>query len=105
VGDEWFAGTYGAGVLRLDTHGEWHSFADLKDGFVVNPNAMVASGGQVYAGTLDRGLFVFDGSSARWRNTSMGLPSRNVTALAAGGGYLYAGTDNGLVRISEGALR
>ena len=30
VGDEWFAGTYGAGVLRLDPHGEWHSFADLK---------------------------------------------------------------------------
>jgi hypothetical protein len=35
----------------------------------------------------------------------MGLPSKNVTAVAAGGGYLYAGTDNGLVRIAEGALR
>ena len=32
VGDEWFAGTYGAGVLRLDASGEWHSFPDLKDG-------------------------------------------------------------------------
>ena len=105
VGDEWFAGTYGAGVLRLDGNGEWHSFPDLKDGFVVNPNAMVLSGGQVYAGSLDRGLFVFDRASGRWRNTLMGLPSKNVTALAAGGGYLYAGTDNGLVRISEGALR
>ena len=60
VGDEWFAGTYGAGVLRLDPHGEWHSFADLKEGFVVNPNAMAVSGGHVYAGSLDRGLFVFD---------------------------------------------
>ena len=105
VGDEWFAGTYGAGVLRLDASGEWHSFPDLKDGFVVNPNAMVVSGGQVYAGSLDRGLFVFDRASGRWSNTPMGLPSKNVTALAAGGGYLYAGTDNGLVRIAEGALR
>jgi ligand-binding sensor domain-containing protein len=105
VGDEWFAGTYGAGVLRLDGSGEWHSFPDLKDPFVVNPNAMVVSGGQVYAGSLDRGLFVFDRSSRRWRNTLGGVPSKNVTALAAGGGYLYAGTDNGLVRISEGALR
>ena len=105
VGDDWFAGTYGAGVLRLDAHGEWHSFADLKAGFVVNPNAMAVSGGHVYAGSLDRGLFVFDRSTARWSNTNLGLPSKNVTALAAGGGYLYAGTDNGLVRIAEGALR
>jgi ligand-binding sensor domain-containing protein len=105
VGDEWFAGTYGAGVLRLDAAGVWHSFPDFKQGFVVNPNAMVVSGGHVYAGSLDRGLFVFDRDSGRWSNTSAGLPSRNVTALAAGGGYLYAGTDNGLVRIAEGALR
>ena len=105
VGDEWFAGTYGAGVLRLDASGEWHAFAELKEGFVVNPNAMVASGGQIYAGSLDRGLFIFDRASGRWTNTSIGLPSRNVTALAAGGGYVYVGTDNGLVRIAEGALR
>jgi len=77
----------------------------LKPGFVVNPNAMAVSGGQVYAGSLDRGLFVYDRASGRWSNTTMGLPSRNVTALAAGGGYLYVGTDNGLVRIAEGALR
>jgi ligand-binding sensor domain-containing protein len=105
VGDEWFAGTYGAGVLRLDAPGEWHSFPDLKEGFVVNPNAIAVSGGQVYAGSLDRGLFVYDRASARWTSTSVGLPSKNVTALAAGGGYLYVGTDNGLVRIAEGALR
>jgi ligand-binding sensor domain-containing protein len=105
VDDDWFAGTYGAGVLRLDSNGQWHAFPDLKDGFVVNPNAMVASGDRVYAGSLDRGLFVFDRSSGRWSSTSTGLPSLNVTALAADGGYLYAGTDNGLVRIAEGALR
>ena len=105
VGDEWFAGTYGAGVLRLDASGEWHAFADLKEGFVVNPNAMVASGGQLYAGSLDRGLFIFDRASGRWSSTTNGLPSKNVTALAAGGGYVYVGTDNGLVRIVEGALR
>jgi ligand-binding sensor domain-containing protein len=105
VGDEWFAGTYGAGVLRLDALGQWHSFPDLHDGFVVNPNAMATSGGQLYVGSLDRGLFVYDRASGRWTNTTLGLPSKNVTALATGGGYLYAGTDNGLVRIAEGALR
>jgi ligand-binding sensor domain-containing protein len=105
VGDEWFAGTYGAGVLRLDGHGEWHSFPDQPAGVVVNPNAMIASGGRVYAGSMDSGLLLFDRSAGRWTSTTAGLPSRNVTALAAGGGYLYVGTDNGLVRILEGALR
>lgn len=105
VGDEWFAGTYGAGVLRLDASGEWHSFADLKEGFVVNPKAMAATPGRVYAGSLDHGLFVYDRASGRWANTTTGLPSKNVTAMAADGGYLYIGADNGLVRIAEGALR
>jgi len=105
VGDEWFAGAYGAGVLRLDKSGEWHSFPDLPAGLVVNPNAMTVSGGLVYAGTLDRGLFVYDRSSGRWTNTTRGLPSRNVTALVAGNGYVYVGTDNGLVRMAEGSLR
>jgi len=105
VGPDWFAGTYGAGVLRLDPNGEWHSFLDLKDGFIVNPNAMAASSGQVYAGSLDRGLFVYDRASGRWTNTTEGLPSKNVTALVSGAGYIYVGTDNGLVRIREGALR
>jgi ligand-binding sensor domain-containing protein len=63
------------------------------------------SGGQLYAGSLDRGLFVYDRASARWTSTTAGLPSKNVTALAAGNGYLFVGTDNGLVRMAEGALR
>jgi len=105
MGGDWFAGTYGAGVMRLDASGEWHSFPDLRDGFVVNPNAMVVSGGRLYAGSLDRGLFIFDRASGRWTNTVAGLPSRNVTALAEGNGYLYLGTDNGLVRMAEGALQ
>jgi ligand-binding sensor domain-containing protein len=105
VGSEWFAGTYGGGVLRLDAAGQWTSFPDLKDGFVVNPNALLGTAERVYAGSLDRGLFVFERSSGRWRNTFSGLPSLNVTALAANGGYLYVGTDNGLVRIPEGSLR
>ncbi len=66
---------------------------------------MTVSGGAVYAGSLDRGLFVFDRASGRWTNTAMGLPSRNVTAVVAGKGYVYVGTDNGLVRMAEGALR
>jgi len=105
VGEAWFVGTYGAGVLRLDPSGEWHAFPDLPRDFVVNPNAMAVSGARVYAGSLGRGLFVYDRGTGRWMNTTAGLPSTNVTALVPGGGYLYVGTDNGLVRMAEGALQ
>jgi ligand-binding sensor domain-containing protein len=101
VGDDWFAGTYGAGILRLDGMGQWRSFPEASDAFAVNPNAMLVTESHVYAGTLDRGLYAYDRRTDRWTIITAGLPSRNVTALATRGGYLYIGTDNGLVRILE----
>ena len=103
VGDDWFAGTYGAGVMRLDNSGHW---SNMTPPFEVNPNAMVQSGGvqsggAVYVGSLGKGLWVYSG---RWRNVTAGLPSLNVTAVAAGNGFVYAGTNNGLVRFREGDL-
>ena len=99
VGDDWFAGTYGAGVMRLDSSGHW---AAMTPAFEVNPNAMVDAGGALYVGSLGKGLWVYSG---RWRNVTAGLPSLNVTAVAVGNGFVYAGTDNGLVRFREGDLR
>ncbi len=101
VGDEWFVGTYGAGVLRLDAQGAFHTFPDLRAPFEVNPNAMLATGGAIYAGSLSHGLYVYDRATGRWHNLQAGLPSANVTAFAARDGYVYAGTDNGLVRFPE----
>ena len=101
VGEDWFVGTYGAGVARFDSSGVWHSFADLPAQFEVNPNAMLATDRAVYAGSLGDGLYIFDRATGRWRNVRDGLPSPNVTALAASGGFIYAGTDNGLVRFRE----
>jgi len=101
VGDDWFVGTYGAGILRFDSAGRWQTFADATAPFSVNPNAMLASEGRVYAGTLGKGLFVFDRTSVRWTAHVAGLPSSNVTAIALHDGYVYVGTDNGLIRIPE----
>jgi ligand-binding sensor domain-containing protein len=101
AGDDWFAGTYGSGVLRLDAMGQWRSFPEASEAFVVNPTAMLVTENHVYAGTLDRGLYAYDRRAGRWTAIAAGLPSRNVTALAAHDGYLYIGTDNGLVRILE----
>lgn len=103
VGNEWFAGTYGAGVYRFDG-AVWQSFADLRTGFVVNPGALCVTESAVYAGSLGNGLAVYNRANGRWGFQRAGLPSSNVTAVAAGGGQVYIGTDNGLVRIDERSL-
>ncbi|HLW78013.1 MAG TPA: hypothetical protein VKU44_00300 [Terriglobia bacterium] len=102
VGEEWFVGTYGAGILRFDGSEQWDTLTGVSGPFVVNPNAMLVTPAKVYACTLDRGLYVYDRASGRGATLTKGLPSANVQALAASGGYLYVGTDNGLVRMADG---
>ncbi len=104
TGDDWFIGTYGAGVLKLDSTGHWSTFADWRSPAVINPNAMLVTDRAVYAGTLGQGLAIYNRASGRWTLHTSGLPSLNVTALARGNGYLYIGADNGLVRTAEKAL-
>jgi len=104
VGSEWMVGTYGAGILGLDRSGQFHSYETGSGPFEVNPNAMLVTPSYVLAGTLGEGLYVYDRQSGRWSIIHAGLPSLNVTALAAASGYIYVGTDNGLVRIPEQKL-
>jgi len=101
VGREWFAGTYGAGVLKMNDHGTWEIFADMPSDIVVNPNALLVTKANVFAGTLGRGLWIFDRERQRWSEMERGLPSLNVTALAEKDGSLFVGTDNGLARFDE----
>src|SRR6266853_589308 len=104
VGSEWMVGTYGAGILGLDRSGHFQSVEVGSGQFEVNPNAMLVTSSYVLAGTLGQGLYLYDRQSARWSAIRDGLPSSNVTALAAANGYIYIGTDNGLVRIPEQKL-
>ena len=104
VGSEWMVGTYGAGVLGLDRSGHFHTFDVGSGNFEVNPNAMLVTPAFVLAGGLGTGLYLYDRTSGRWSVMEQGLPSLNVTALAAANGYIYIGTDNGLVRIPERML-
>lgn len=102
VGRDWMIGTYGGGIVRLDDAGHFHSY-DVATGanLEINPTAMVATERHIFAGSLGKGLFVYDRAADRWTKISEGLPSENVTALAADKEFLYIGTDNGLVRIRE----
>jgi len=97
-------GTYGSGVLALDSQGKFHTFQTATTSTEINPNAMLVTKDHVFAGSLDRGLYVYDREKERWTVVTDGLPSMNVTALAEGNGYIYVGTDNGLVRIEESKL-
>jgi hypothetical protein len=101
VDKDFFVGTYGAGVLRITDRGVWETFEDMRGTIEINPNAMIATAGAVYAGSLDRGLAVYNMASGRWGFFTAGLPSRDVTAVEARGGVLYIGTDNGLVKVPE----
>jgi ligand-binding sensor domain-containing protein len=105
VGSEWMVGTYGAGVLGLDSSGRFHTYEIASGLSEINPNAMLASRDYVLAGTLGEGLYVYDRRSGRWSVIRDGLPSLNVTAFASLNGYIYIGTDNGLVRIPEQKLQ
>jgi ligand-binding sensor domain-containing protein len=99
LGDSWLIGTYGGGVVQLDPGGQWRDFPDFPAQTVVNPNAMLAVSNRVLAGTLDRGLFVYSAAEHRWTPVTDGLPSLNVTALAASSTNVFIGTDNGIVRM------
>jgi ligand-binding sensor domain-containing protein len=105
VGDEWMIGTYGNGVVGLDRAGHFRAFERATAEMEINPNAMLVTAQHVLAGTLGRGLYVYDREKQRWAALGEGLPSLNVTALAESNGYIYVGTDNGLVRIQEQKLQ
>jgi ligand-binding sensor domain-containing protein len=96
VGDEWMVGTYGAGLMRLDQEGHFQPLEGATAPYNVNPNALLATAGRIYVGTMGRGLGVYERATGRWSEVRDGLPSLNVTALTSGNGYLYIGTDNGL---------
>jgi ligand-binding sensor domain-containing protein len=100
-GDGWVIGIYGGGIVRLGADGRFESFDVATARFEVYPNSMLATGQHILAGTLGKGLYVYNRSSKHWSIISAGLPSLTVTALAAANGLVYVGTDNGLVRISE----
>jgi ligand-binding sensor domain-containing protein len=100
-GNDWMVGTYGGGIVRLLADGHFEPFDVATGKFEVYPNAMLATERHILAGTLGKGLYVYNRSSHRWSVITEGLPSLIVTALASGDGFIYVGTDNGLVRIQE----
>ncbi len=103
-GQRWFVGTYGAGVVELGADGQIAPMDGGTRAMEINPNAMLVTERQVFAGSLGEGLFVYDRAGGRWSQVTAGLPSLNVTALAEHDGELYVGTENGVAHIAEARL-
>ena len=100
-----YLGTYGSGVIRLNRDWSITGYTEFaRQRVEINPHALLLTACCLYAGTANQGLAVLRRGDTRWRFISAGLPSTNVTALAAHGETLYVGTDNGLVSVSESRL-
>ena len=93
-----WAGTYDAGVLRLQGNGKWRTM--VRDAWI-NPNAMVLTPAGAAMGTMGDGLLLYDRSTKTWqRLTSIsGLPSDDVTALRSAGDTLWVGTRAGIAEV------
>ena len=70
VDDEWFAGTYGGGLFRLDAKGVWQRFADLNGPIEINPNAMAVTDTHVFAGSSREGCWPSTGARSGGRRSS-----------------------------------
>ena len=91
-----FAGFYNAGLVKLDGPRIEPILPDVW----VNAGALAAFGPGLAVGTLDQGLWVYDGTSARGFTTCDGLPDDDVTdVLPDGQGGLWVATRGGLAHL------
>lgn len=91
-GDVVWAGTYNAGVTRIDG-----DLATFLGGGWVNPSGLTWDGDRLLASTMD-GLVTGDGQRATW-TTTPALPGRDVTGAVRTGRTLWVATRRGLAAI------
>jgi hypothetical protein len=96
-GNAVIAGTYDAGLARLEADGRAEALTDA-GAIWVNPNGVFRVGDALAVTTLGDGLVVRRGG--RVVTHRAGLPSDDVTAIAVFEGAVWIGTRGGLVRWS-----
>jgi len=96
-----YAGSFGLGIFRSrDRGGSWDAVnSGLKDLFVL----CLANGkdGTLYAGTFRKGVFQSRDGGTSWQAMNTGLKRLEIKALLVEDGVIYAGTGDGVYRLSE----
>jgi ligand-binding sensor domain-containing protein len=100
-------GTYGDGLYMLPRDGGKVRHFSKASGEIVDDWVLSAceTAMGIYFGSFGGGVSVLDKSSGNWRRIGLGdgLPSLDITAIAAGGSYLFFGTlGAGVCRYYEG---
>ncbi len=99
--DAVFAGSFGLGMFRSEDRGRvWAPSNDgLTDPFVL----CLATGrdGVVYAGTFRGGVFRTRDDGRSWQAINAGLKRLEIKALLVVGELIYAGTGDGVYRLSQ----
>ena len=85
-----FAGTYNAGVVRIDSKGVSAEVRSFESAWI-NPHGLLRFDGALFAATAGGGLFSAEGKSEAH------LPSQDVTAVVEHDGALWVGTRQGLL--------
>ena len=97
VNKDLYIGTYGGGVDRLGKDGKWINFYPVIGKLEVN--SLYYDKPLLFVGTLDKGVFIYNGEKDRWFNLKRGLSSLNVTSIIAEAKYIYFGTDCGITKM------
>lgn len=96
--EEIIIGTYNSGVAAVSADG----VTTLRGDLWVNAGALFAAPELIAAGTLDQGLWLFDGEAWRTLTTADGLLDNDVTdVLPDGEGGLWVATRGGLSRLAS----
>jgi ligand-binding sensor domain-containing protein len=104
-GDDLWVGTYASGLARRTSARVWTQLAEPEiPSNWINPGALAAWRERIWAGTVERGLMVSPRQrpgdrEGRWTTLVEGLPSADVTALAADDDGLWVGTRGGVARV------
>ncbi len=98
AGSNLFAGTDAGVFLSGDDGATWNAVNSGLSNQIVN--AMLASGGTLYAGTQGGGVFISTNSGTTWTAANNGLTDMNIMAFTAIGGNVFVGADGGGVAVT-----
>ncbi|HWC50107.1 MAG TPA: YCF48-related protein [Nitrospira sp.] len=98
--DVLYAGSFGLGLFRSDDRGATWIKSDegVSDPFILS--LATAKDGTVYAGTFRGGVFRTLDRGKSWQAVNAGLKRKEVKTLLSVGDVIYAGTADGVYRLS-----